>query len=234
MTTRRVLVLQHAEPEHLGLIADALTEEGVQYSYIRTDLDVPVPEEIEPHQGLVVMGGYQSVYEEQQYPYLRGEKTLIRKVIRSGRPVLGICLGSQLLAEALGSQVRSSGSFELGWKKVYISSDVSNDPVLKHLPRIIEPMHWHGDIYGLPAEAVSVGASDQTAVQGFVWRQRCYGFLFHLETTVAQVSQMAQTFPKDVVRGGLTTDALLAQAQDRIPGLHNVAMTAFRNWARLL
>lgn len=117
MKARHVLVLQHAKPDHLGLMADSLKQECIEYTCLRSDLHQRVPDTPRGYRGLVVLGGPQSVYEEDQYPYLKREKVLIRRAIESDIPVLGICLGSQLLAEVLGSRVHPGDKIEIGWKK---------------------------------------------------------------------------------------------------------------------
>jgi GMP synthase (glutamine-hydrolysing) len=229
-----VLVLQHAEPEHLGRIADALTDEGVEFAYLRPDLGQPIPERLNGFHGLVVMGGPQSVYEEDKFPYLAAEKALTRHAIEMERPILGVCLGSQLLAEVLGSRVYPGGTFELGWKKVTLSPEAGDDRVFGALPSTITPLHWHGDIYELPPGATSVGSSEMTPVQGFVSQGRFYGLLFHLEITPAQLSMMVEGFPDDVRRGGTTPAALLAEAAERAELLREHGQAVFRRWASLV
>jgi GMP synthase (glutamine-hydrolysing) len=226
--------LQHSNVEHLGRIAKALTQENVEYTYIRPDLGQPVPATLDGYHGLVVMGGPQSVYEEDQFPFLKAEKSLTRDAVATNRPVLGVCLGSQILAAVLGSRVYAGKMFELGWKNVTISPEATDDPVLKHLPREITPLHWHGDVYDLPPGAKCVGSSQLTPVQGFVCSQRFYGFLFHLEAELEQIAAMVATFPDDVRRGSATQSALLAEAPERVAALRDLGLEVFRRWAALL
>ena len=231
---KRVLVLQHAGPEHLGRIAKALTQQRVEYTYVRPDLGEMIPSSMDGFAGLILMGGPQSVYEEDKFPFLRADKSLTRHAVSTNRPVLGVCLGSQILAEVLGSRVHPGAMFELGWKKVMISAEVAEDPVLGHLPREIVPLHWHGDVYYLPGGAKPAGSSELTPVQGFVCSQRLYGLLFHLEPELEQVAAMAATFPNDVRRGGVKPTALLAEAPKRVEALRENGVEVFRKWALLL
>lgn len=232
--TRKVLVLQHVEPEHLGRIGDALTDEGVEFTYLRPDLGQPIPRRLTGFSGLIVMGGPQSVYEEDRFPYLAAEKALVRHAIETECPVLGVCLGSQILAEVLGSRVYSGGAFELGWKKVTISPEAANDYVLGGLPEIITPLHWHGDIYDLPPGATLIGSSELTPVQGFISQGIFYGLLFHLEITPAQLSMMVEGFPNDVHRSGTTPAALLAEATEHAEIMREQGQVVFRRWASLV
>ncbi|HVU31855.1 MAG TPA: type 1 glutamine amidotransferase [Opitutaceae bacterium] len=231
---KRVLAFQHAAPEHPGLIATALRAKNIAITCLRPDRGEPLPASLGEFDGLVVMGGPQSVYEEDRYPYLRAEKTLVREAITTSRPVLGVCLGSQIVAEVLGAHVWSSGQIEFGWRPVALSAESAEDPVLQHLPRVVVPLHWHGDVYNLPLGATPVGSSAQTPVQGFVWNRRCYAILFHLEITPEQLTEMARTFPDDVSRAGTTVEALLAETMARAAALREPALRAFSAWADLL
>jgi GMP synthase (glutamine-hydrolysing) len=129
-------------------------------------------------------------------------------------PVLGICLGAQLLAAALHAPVRPSGSVELGWLPVRHLPGAADDPLVHALPDPFPALHWHGDEMGLPAGAVPLARSEATALQAFRVGDRAYGLLFHLEADEAQVAAMAAAFPHDVAAAGLTASALAAQAPD--------------------
>jgi GMP synthase (glutamine-hydrolysing) len=231
---RRILVLQHAEPEHLGRIADALSDACVEYTYLRADLGHPIPSTLDGYQGLIVMGGPQSVYEEERYPFLGPEKALVRHAVLMKRPVLGVCLGSQLIAEVLGSRVYPGAAPELGWKEVRISAEAALDPILGHLPPALTPLHWHGDIYDLPDGATPLGSSELAPVQGFSWKQQVYGLLFHLEMTLQQLIDMTAEFPDDLTRAGTTRDALLADSSDKFAALAEISLEVFRRWTTLL
>ncbi len=234
MKTRTVLVLQHAAAEHLGRIAEALTTEGVDYLTVRADLGEPIPTTLDGFNGLILMGGPQSVYEDAHFPFLRGEKVLTQQAIKNDVPVLGVCLGSQILAEALGSKVRPSGSFEVGWREVKLDNECASDPVLRHLPRVLTPLHWHGDTYDLPFGARAIGFSAMTPVQGFSLNEKLYGLLFHLETTLTQLMAMVEGFPDDLQRGGVTADTVMNNAGDRLAALREPGLRMFRQWASLV
>jgi GMP synthase-like glutamine amidotransferase len=195
---KRILVIQHAPDEHLGRIGDVLRNEGVAYDTLRPDLGEAVPAALNSYSGLIILGGPQSVYEEDKYPFLKLEKQLTHDAVTKNRPIFGVCLGSQILAEVLGSRVYAGQSFEAGWKRVILASEIKYDGVLGQLPSVITPLHWHGDVYDLPRGAVPVGSSDATPVQGFAWQERFYGVLFHIEVTLAQVAAMSAAFPEDL------------------------------------
>ena len=230
----RVLVLQHAQPEHPGLILDSLRDVGAQVETIRTDLGQPAPPSLGNYAGLIIMGGPQSVYEEGKYPYLRAEKQLARQAIDNNIPLLGVCLGSQVIADVLGSGVHPGPAPELGWKPVKRSEQAANNPVLSALPETFTPLHWHGDVYDLPKGATPIGSSDMTATQGFTYNQNVYALLFHLEMTEAQITEMATLFPEDIRRANLEPSALLDETPTRAEALREAAINVFGRWSNLL
>jgi GMP synthase-like glutamine amidotransferase len=231
---KRILVLQHTEQEHLGAISLVLKNAGVGYESIRCDRGELIPRTPEGYHGLIVLGGPQGVYEETQFPFLRKEKTLVREAIDRSVPIFGVCLGSQIVAEALGSKVYPSGIFEVGWRPVTIAPEVGEDPVLQGLPPDLMVLHWHGDIFELPEGAKPVGKSNLTEVQGFSWRGKVYGLVFHLEMTLTQLKRMVVDFESDLKRGGVTGDNILAQAPDYLAVTHELCGTVFGRWSQLL
>ena len=230
----RVLVLQHADPEHPGLIADVVRNTGASLETIRGDLGQSAPPSLDGYAALIIMGGPQSVYEEDKFPYLRAEKQLAREAIDNTIPLIGVCLGSQIIADVLGANVHPSGGVEIGWKNVTRSEYAAADPILSVLPETFTPLHWHGDVYDLPNGAAPIGSSDMTPVQGFTYGETTFAPLFHLEMTEQQITDMATLFPDDVKRGGLSPETLLAETPARAAALKPVATEIFTRWANLL
>ncbi len=230
----RVLVLQHADPEHPGLIADAVHKISGTLETIRGDLGQSAPATLDGYSGLIIMGGPQSVYEEEKFPYLRAEKQLARQAINDNIPLIGVCLGSQIIADVLGSEVHPSGGVEIGWKDITRSPDIAANPVLSALPETFTPLHWHGDVYDLPTGATPIGASEMTPVQGFTYGETTFAPLFHLEMTEQQIADMATLFPDDVRRGGLDPETLLAGTPARAAAIKPIATEIFTCWAGLI
>ncbi len=230
----RVLVLQHADPERPGLIADAVREAGASLETVRGDLGQSIPPSLDGYAGLIIMGGPQSVYEEDTFPYLRAEKRLARQAIDNNLPLIGVCLGSQIIADVLGSEVRPGPAPEIGWKPVTRSIEITADPILSPLPETFTPLHWHGDVYDLPSGATPVGASEMTPIQGFTYGETTYALLFHLEMTEPQIADMAALFPEDIRRGGLSPETLLSQTPARAAALKPIAVNIFARWVSLL
>ena len=140
--------------------------------------DLPVLQEIDL---LIVMGGPMSVNDEKIHPWLVPEKKFIRQMIMSGKPVLGICLGAQLIASAMGAKVYPNSMKEIGWFPVYgIPSD---DSSVFCFPQSLEAFHWHGETFDLPVGATHIAKSDGCKNQAFQLGRSVIGLQFHLETT---------------------------------------------------
>jgi GMP synthase-like glutamine amidotransferase len=176
-----VLAFRHVPFEGLGAIAPALERAGLEFRYVDSWANA-VPEELsQPLHGLVFMGGPMSVNDD--LPSLRREEDLIRHAARSGVPILGVCLGAQLIAEALGANVRRNPVKEIGWAPVWWTEAGRQDPLFKGLaePEIL--FHWHGETFDLPPGAELLAYSAACRHQAFRIGSNVYGLQFHLEVT---------------------------------------------------
>jgi len=227
-----VLVLQHAGPETLGTIADSLTGHDLAPRYIRTFAGEPVPEDPEASSGLILMGGPMGVYEQDRYPFLRTEMRLIEQTLKSGKPVLGVCLGSQLIAAALGAPVGKGVRKEIGWHPVHLTTQAALDPLFGAVPREFTGFHWHGDVFELPAGADWLASSGLTEFQAFRY-ESAWGLLFHLEVQEPLIAGMVDAFVDELTEAGVDGAAILDAAAVNLPGLRTVATTVFDAWAAM-
>ena len=140
------------------------------------------------------MGGPMGVYEQDRYPFLRDELRLIEAALKDGRPVLGVCLGSQLLAAALGAKVVKGPGKEIGWYPVSLLAGARDDRLFGSAPDSFTPLHWHGDVFDLPAGAVALATSEKTPLQAYRYGENVYGLLFHIEPDAAIVAGMVRDF----------------------------------------
>jgi GMP synthase (glutamine-hydrolysing) len=229
-----VRVLQHIAPEGPGLIADALTRAGIGVAVTRPDLGEPVPARLDGAVGLLVMGGPMGVYEVERYPYLADEQRLIEQALREGVPVLGVCLGSQLLAATLGARVAPGPRKEIGWFEVTASEAAADDPLLGRAPSKFVALHWHGDVFDLPSGAVSLARSELTLHQAFRFGARAHGLLFHLEAQPDQIEKMTREFADELSTAGVDPVTLLAQTSTRAQAAAEIAQSVFGAWAARL
>lgn len=218
-----VLIVQHEPGEGAGSLAAHLGE----VQLVRTWAGEKVPRTLDDARGLVVLGGGMGVYEQERLPHLRDEIALLQSAVADGKPVLGICLGSQLLAAALGGTVAATGRQEIGWYRIKLSA--GQDPLFNDAPRDFVAFHWHGDAFTLPPGAVPLASSTMTPLQAFRFGTRAWGVMFHLETDADVLQAMIST-------GGLEDDGefILAAAPRELPRLRAIADGVFARWAALL
>ncbi|MGH7001406.1 MAG: type 1 glutamine amidotransferase, partial [Stellaceae bacterium] len=227
----KIVVLQHHPAETLGAIADALENAALAWQYIRVHEGQPIPESIRGAGGLIVMGGPQTVYELGDYPYLRDEMRLIEAALKENKPILGVCLGSQLLAATLGARVYRGASREIGWYPVRLADNASGDRLLHGVATEFTAAHWHSDIFDLPAGATALASSEKTPLQGYRYGEKAYGFLFHAEMTEEILAALIAEFGDGLKRVGLDGEAILAAAPRHLPQLGQIAATVFARWA---
>lgn len=232
-THRSVRVLQHVEPEGPGRIAEALASRGISIAVTRADRGEPVPRSLDDSLGLVVMGGPMGVYEAARYPYLVEEQRLIEDALRRGLPVLGVCLGSQLLASTLGARVTPGTAKEIGWLPVTLRDTATGDALFGEAPSTFTPLHWHGDVFELPAGATPLARSAQTEHQAFRYGS-AHGVLCHLEATPSQVHAMCELFADELAAAKVDRSALLAQTAGAARALVPVADRVFGSFAASL
>lgn len=179
-----ILVLQHLRVEHSGVFGDLWREAGHREHVIELDEGQPIPS-LDGFDLLAVMGGPMDVWQETEHPWLVAEKAAIRRwVVKMQRPYLGICLGHQLLADALGGKVGLMAGPEVGLATVALSAEGRRDPVLAGLADEIETLQWHGaEVARLPDGAIALAANAHCPVQALRAGRHAYGFQFHMEIT---------------------------------------------------
>jgi len=221
-----MIVIQHEPGEGPGTLAPFLGDAR----FVRTFEGDPVPGEAD---ALVVLGGGMGVYDQDRLSHLRDEIRLLRRCVEQERPVLGICLGSQLLACALGGEVAKAPRKEIGFYRVRLAEAAREDPLFGAAPESFVAFHWHGDAFTLPRGAVPLASSTMTPVQAFRFGARAFGVQFHLETDEEVLSAMLQG-EEELVEVSLEPEALRAQAARELPRLREIARPIFSRFAALL
>ncbi len=192
------VVLQHVHYEGPGAIAAAVREAGAQLEVVRIDNadPVPDPDAAGALAGLVVMGGPMGVHDD--LPWLEPERALLRAAVEAGRPVLGVCLGAQQLAAALGAAVVAGPEPECGVGEVHLTPEAFVDPVFGPAPTPLPCVHWHGDTFALPDGAVRLAGNAAYENQAFRFGTRAYGLQFHVEVTASLVGHWSPHLPPGV------------------------------------
>jgi GMP synthase (glutamine-hydrolysing) len=229
-----VTLLQHIHCETPGIISDCLQSADIDMRFVRTFERNPIPSNLDTQAGLIVMGGPMSVYDHDQFPFLLEEQRLIEEALKEDKPVLGVCLGSQLLAATLGAEVKSGAQKEIGWHPVTLTEYAATDALWKELPARFTAYHWHGDVYDLPQGAVSLASSELTPCQGFRYGTNAYGFLFHMEVTEKIIKNMVAEFQDELEEQCITAGSIIQKTQDYLSALQTVGGRVFRRWVKLL
>lgn len=211
-----------------------MVEAGFEARYVRSFAGETVPSALNSAAGLVVMGGPMGVYDRDQFPFLRQELSLIEKALAEDLPILGVCLGSQLLATALGAPVRKGPVKEIGWHRITLEPAAEDDPLFSGAPLDFDAFHWHGDVFGVPAGAVKLARSHLTECQAFRYGQGAYGILFHLEVTSGIVACMLDAFADELREEGIAPAELASKTTASLAGLEAIGKGVFGAWSRLL
>ncbi len=189
MARPKILVFQHVPFEPLGTLDPLLKNAGFRIRYVNFARDPRQLPSLDGYSALIVLGGPMNVDQIDDHPNLATEVSLLQEAVDRGISVLGICLGAQLLARALGARVRPEAVTEIGWYDVDLTADGNNDPVLSAFGSRQQVFQWHEDAIELPAGAVHLASSDACEVQAFRYGESAYGFQFHLEVNQSLVSR---------------------------------------------
>ncbi len=213
--------LQHVPFEDPGCMNPWFRNYVLSGSHLYKDFFLPSVENLD---WLIVLGGPMGVHDEAEYPWLAEEKQFIREVIAAGKVVLGICLGAQLVADALGAKVEPGEHREIGWFPVRRAPGAEKTVVGSVLPESIEAFHWHKDVFQIPKGAVPLAASEACASQGFVLDERIIGLQFHLETTPESADRLLAHCADELDGGGrfVQTDPQIFAVPRRFPRINRV------------
>jgi GMP synthase (glutamine-hydrolysing) len=227
-----LLVLQHAGCEPPGVYEDVLRERGIAFE--RAVLpEMGAPPDWRERPGIVAMGGAMGAYEEGAHPWLAAEKRLVADAVAGGVPYWGVCLGAQVLAAALGAEVRRGAAPEIGVLEVELTRSAAADPVFALAPPRFQTLQWHGDTYALPPGAIQLARSEGFEQQAFA-AGRAYGLQFHLEVDGALAAEWMEV-PEyaaelEDLAGPGTTARVLAQVRAAEAATVPLARALFSRW----
>ncbi len=190
--------LQHVEFEGLGSIQDWAVSRGHHLSCSRLFSGESLPKQ-DSVEMLIIMGGPMGVYDHQEHPWLVGEKDFIGQTIHQNKPVLGICLGAQLIGDVLGARVFANREKEIGWFPL-VREQNCPEPFDSLLPKNPTVFQWHGDTFDLPAESTRLYSSEACLNQAFLYQDRVLGLQFHLETTPESRKQLVANCGNELVQ----------------------------------
>lgn len=202
MNTLRLHYIQHVPFEGLGYIETWARLNCHTLTSTKLYEKVCFPE-MEHFDWLIIMGGPMGVYDESIFPWLKEEKKFIKKAVDYGKTVIGICLGSQLIAEVLGAKVYPNKKKEIGWFPVSLTQVSKQEILVQDFIDSIEVLHWHGDTFDLPKKSKHLLQTEICKNQAFLYNDRVLGLQFHLEATPESLKGMIENCGKELVAGEL-------------------------------
>lgn len=214
----RAVCLQHVPFEGPGAFETALATRRIGLArYVVPEDGLPS----DPGELLLVMGGPMSVNDPDDW--IARETDFIRSALRAGKAVIGVCLGSQFMAKALGATVRPGQALEIGMTPIRLTPEARQDPVFTALPHSFDVFEWHGEVFDLPKDCVPLAGSAIAPLQAFRYGAQAYGLLFHVEMEPAGIDSLCRECAPDLVKARATAQQIKTHALPQLPGLHDLA-----------
>jgi GMP synthase (glutamine-hydrolysing) len=234
---KKLLVCQHVPHEILGTLNPLLKHAGFRIRYVNFGRHPDAEPNLEGYDGLVVLGGPMSAYDDHRFPHLVTEMKLIENAIKLRLPVLGICLGAQLIAKTLGACVYANPVKEIGWYDVKPIGQSQLDPLFVEFRETEKIFQWHGDTFDIPNSAVHLAASTTCGNQAFRYEANVYAFQFHLEVDEPMIRRwlMVPENRKEIcsLHGDIVPDRIHVETVNHIGRLHELSEHAFSAFIKL-
>jgi GMP synthase (glutamine-hydrolysing) len=229
--SKSAVAIRHVAFEDLGSAAEVLKANGYAAEYLEAAVDDLNVAKARDADLLVVLGGPIGAYDEELYPFLTQELAVLEHRLTRDLPTLGICLGAQLMARALGARVFPGGKKEIGWSRLKLSEAGARGVLA---PLECPVFHWHGDTFDLPAGAVHLAASDLYEQQAFAWKRHGLALQFHVEATARGLERWYVGHSSELGASGIDVRELRAAARENGPALEPAGRRALGAWLRIL
>jgi len=207
-----VLAVIHGAKVRAGIFGNVLAERGHRLEEWSLAWDTPPPRPLDAYGAVLVLGGAMHADQDDRHPWLREENFMLQRLLGLGTPVLGVCLGAQLLAKASHAAVYPAPEHEIGWYPVELTDEAADDPVFRRLPGRFHAFQWHYYTYDLPPGAVELARSG-VCTQAFRLGERVWGIQFHAEVSRATIDSWVFAEEREVPAG---REALLAETDQRL------------------
>jgi GMP synthase (glutamine-hydrolysing) len=232
------MVFQHVAAEPLGTLHARIRARGHRIRFHNFQRHPDAQPDVDRYHGLIVLGGPMNVEDQHRHPHLKTELLAIEAALRQGKPVLGICLGAQLLAHVLGAPVRRHDQHEIGWYDLITTAQGREDPVLGHLGEVAPVFQWHGCTFDLPTGAVQLARTETCEQQAFRFGQNAYGFQFHLEADAPMIERWLRTvsYREELAAAGIGRDeeSIRTATSGLIATMQPLAEATFNNFLDLV
>jgi GMP synthase (glutamine-hydrolysing) len=234
----RILVFQHVAAEPLGTLDPLIRRRGHRIRFVNFEREPDARPSLDRYRGLVVLGGPMNVEDQHARPHLLTELRAIETALRQDKPVLGICLGAQLLAHVLGAPVQRHQQPEIGWYRLHTTEAAQADPVLAPLAPHSPIFQWHSRSFALPAGAAHLARTEHCEQQAFRWGRSAYGFQFHLEMDQPLIERWLGNplYRDELEQAGLGHDAaaIRAATAEHIGAMQALAEPVFNAFLDLI
>lgn len=230
---RKILVCQHVPHELLGTLNPLFKEAGFRIRYVNFGRHPSAQPSLEGYEGLVILGGPMNINEVGKYPHLLHEIGLINEAIANKIPVLGICLGAQLIAKALGGSVAKNAAREIGWFEVSPTAEGEADPLFRHFRAREKIFQWHEDLFSLPRDCVLLAAGPGSCQQAFRYGGRVYGLQFHLEVDAPMIERWLNLPSHQKALTAGDAGKIRAETPLHIEGLQTLSRKVFGEFLKL-
>jgi GMP synthase (glutamine-hydrolysing) len=227
---KTVVAVQHVGFEDLGTFATVLAERGFEISYIEARAGALAQIDAAKPDLLALLGGPIGVYDDAEYPFVRDEIRLAEQRMKEDLSILGICLGAQMMARALGSRVYPGPRKEIGWKPLIITEAGMKSPVRHLAPEQTSMFHWHGDTFDLPREATLLASTDACENQIFSWGRNALAFQCHPELIAAQLERWLVGHACELGVNGIRPSALREETRKHGVKLEARGKDCFKEW----
>ncbi len=217
----KALIITHVQSEGPGTLGDFLTSQNINVERVKLHEGDTFPEDHLNYDTIFTMGGPMSVHDDGVYPFLKEEIGFLQKVIESDVPLLGICLGAQLIARACDAPVEKASNREIGWKNIFITEEGKKDMLFQGIPGVMRVFQWHEDAFEIPEGATFLATGWDCENQAFRYRN-AFGLQFHIEVTREMLIQWFEGTP--------TLDEILRDFEDIEPDLVTRARTLYSNF----
>jgi GMP synthase (glutamine-hydrolysing) len=234
---KKLLVCQHVSHEILGTLDPMFRESGFRIRYANFSRFPTIEPSIKSYDGLVILGGPMNVADVDKYPHLAYEISLIQEALKKDIPILGICLGAQLIAKSLGAAVYPNREKEIGWYDVSRTPEGSSDPLFKNYSDTEKLFQWHGQTFDIPPKAVHLASSVLCQNQAFRFGNKVYGIQFHLEVDEPMIERWLKV-PDNAdelahLREKMTPAQIRHDTQKHLKRLHSLSEMVFGEFVKL-
>ncbi|MBL7666327.1 MAG: type 1 glutamine amidotransferase [Bacteriovoracaceae bacterium] len=234
---RKVLVFQHVAHKILGTLNPLMKQERLRVRYINFEREPEASPTLDKYSGLVILGGHMGVYEAHKYTHIKVEMRLIEEALKKEIPILGICLGSQILAHVLGSEVYQAPEKEIGWYDIELTSEGRQDPLFADFQQTEKIFQLHGDTFEIPKSCQHLATANGCTSQAFRYGDKAYGLQFHLEVDEPMILRWLDNpiNQKEISRsnGKFSIEQIRAETSDRIGRSMELSRKTFMHFISL-